>query len=135
MDRLAPRLRTFQDERGKELVDIPNGPRPDPDTLAEPRFLPGFDNALLSHADRTRIVSDDHRKRLLEGNQVGLGTVLVDGFVRATWRIVRAGDAATLLFRPLDPLNGSARNAVSEEGRRLLAFAAADVSAHDVQFR
>lgn len=134
MERLRPRLRTFRDERGRELFDVPDAPLPDPHTPAAPRFLPDYDNALLSHADRSRIIADEHRRRLLTTSGVGPGTVLIDGFVAGTWKITRARSAATLLIEPLDRLPKQDRAAVAEEGARLLAFAAADAAARDIQF-
>jgi winged helix DNA-binding protein len=134
IERLRPRVRTFRDEHGKELFDVPNAPRPDPDVPAPPRFLPEFDNVLLAHADRTRIVADEYRKRLLAANEIGLGTVLVDGFVAATWRITRTDDTATLLIRPLVKLRKADRTALAQEGVGLLTFAAPDDRAHDIAF-
>jgi hypothetical protein len=110
-------LRTFTDERGRTLYDVPDGPLPDPDTPAPARFLPEFDNLLLGHDDRTRVISDeDYRRGIVVG---GKPTLLVDGFVHGTWKI--AGDGLDVeLFRPLT----SAQKAdVSSEGARLLAFA------------
>ena len=82
LERLRPRLRTFRDERGRELFDLPDAPRPDPATPAPPRFLPEYDNALLSHADRSRVVPDEARARLSAAGGVGFGSVLVDGLLR-----------------------------------------------------
>src|SRR5438067_1737679 len=90
-ERLRPQLRTFRDELGNELLDLPDAPRPDPDTPAPPRFLPEYDNVLLSHADRTCIIADDHRRRVFTK-----GAVLVDGFARGTWTITRQRGTATL---------------------------------------
>lgn len=134
VERLRPRLRTFRDERGRELFDVPEGLLPDPETPAPPRFLPEYDNALLSHADRTRIGSDEHGKLLMSGAGIGPNTFLLDGFVRGTWRIVQGGSTATLLLGPLEPLSGQERTALEEEGRRMLAFAATDAATHDVRF-
>jgi hypothetical protein len=119
VERLRPVLRSFRDEHGAELFDLPAAPRPDPDTPAPPRFLPEFDNVLLSHADRTRIVADEHRKLIFAGNGIG-AAFLVDGFVRGTWKLDR--DTATVAVEPFEPLSKADRVAVSDEGERLAAF-------------
>lgn len=127
-ERLRPRLRTFADEHGRELLDLPGAPVPDPATPAPPRFLPDFDNALLAHAERSRILADD-RKAV-----IGMPTVLVDGFVEATWRIERAGRSATLVVETFERLRAGDRDSVAAEGERLLAFAAADADARGIRF-
>ncbi len=129
VERLRPRLRLFRDERGRELLDLPVGPLPGPETPAPPRFLPEYDNALLSHADRTRIVSDEHRVRVFTK-----GALLVDGFARGAWKIVRTRGAATLEIEGFAPLAGQDRREVDEEGGRLLAFAAGDAGTREVRF-
>jgi Winged helix DNA-binding domain len=120
LERLRPRLRGF---------------RPDADSPAPPRFLPEFDNALLSHADRTRIVSDDDRRRFISRSGAGLGSILVEGFVRGTWKIARVRGGAALLVHPFRPLSNADRTAVAEEGARLLAFAATGAGAHEMRFK
>ena len=127
-ERLRLQLRTFRDEHGNELLDLPDAPRPDPDTPVPPRFLPEYDNVLLSHADRTRIIADDHRRRVFTK-----GAVLVDGFARGAWTITRQRDTATLTIESFEPLSKQDRTALVEEGARLLTFAASDSRAHDVQ--
>ena len=132
-ERLRPRLRTFRDERGRELFDVPDGPLPDPETPAPPRFLPVYDNIVLSHDDRARIV-----RRPVAPNRVGymegasFGSVLIDGFVGATWTLKRGPKTATLRIALLDRLAKRERVAVVDEGARLLAFIAADATDRDV---
>jgi hypothetical protein len=128
-ERLRPQLRTFRDEHGNELLDLPEAPRPDPDTPAPPRFLPEYDNALLSHADRTRIIADERRERVFTK-----GAFLVDGFVHGTWKITRNRDIATLRIEPFSPLPMQDRTALAGEGTRLLTFAAGAAGTHEVQF-
>ncbi len=128
-ERLRPRLRTFRDENGRELFDVPDGALPDPDTPAPPRFLPQYDNVFLAHEDRSRIVRDDFKRSpWIEGN---FGTVLVDGFIGALWKIVRKGGVATLQIEPVVALGRRDMDAVAMEGERLLAFTDPDAS-HEV---
>ena len=134
--RLRPQLAVFQDERGVELFDAPDAPRPDPDTSAPPRFLPEWDNLLFSHADRTRVISDAHRQRLSATDDGRLpSAVLLDGFMAGVWKIVRAKGAATLRIQPYRPFTADEREALADEGARLLAFAAADAPSHSSSLR
>lgn len=132
VDRLRPRLSTFRGEDDAELLDLPDAPRPDPDTPAPPRFLPEYENLLLSHADRSRFLPGGERVPLPPGLGARSGTLLVDGIVRATWSIRRRGTAAILQIEPFGRLTN--RAAIRKEGVRLLGFAAADAAEHDVGF-
>ncbi|MGZ8474634.1 MAG: winged helix DNA-binding domain-containing protein [Candidatus Limnocylindria bacterium] len=119
LERLRPRLRTFRDEAGRELFDVPDGPLPDSDTPAPVRFLPEFDNLVLSHGDRTRVI--DQRYDL---DQWLRGSILVDGFVRGTWRLDVQGGAAVMRVRLANAIAASDRLAVEAEGHRLMEFLA-----------
>ena len=131
VERLRGELRSFRDEAGRELLDLSDAPLVAPDVPAPVRFLPEFDNLLLGHADRTRVLSDEHRGLVVGG----LAAVLVDGFARAVWSVARDRDTATLVVEALgDPLPAADQAAVAEEGARLLAFVAADATGHDVRF-
>jgi hypothetical protein len=135
LERLRPRLLTFRDEHGKELLDVPDGPRPDPDIPAPVRFLGEYDNVLLGHADRRRIIPEDFpwRAMLAEGRFVS--NVLVDGSLRATWRIERDGNRrATLTIRPLLKLSRRERDDVAAEAQPMIDFAARDAEVRDVRF-
>jgi hypothetical protein len=134
VERLRPELRTFRDERGRELFDLPDAPRPDPDTPAPPRFLPEYDNLLLSHDDRSRFVSGDDRARLSAVAGPVHGSVLHDGFLCGTWRLDRdsEGGRTTLVVYHVARLTRRAANAVAAEGRRFLRFVAADAEAQEI---
>jgi hypothetical protein len=128
VDRLRPRLRSFRDEQGRELLDVPDGPLPDPATPAPPRFLPDFDNAVIAHADRTRIVADTDRRRVAMPK-----TFLVDGFVSGTWRVIRGRRIHALEISPWAPIARHDRIALAEEGIRLLTFIAAGAEDDDMR--
>lgn len=128
---LRAELRPFRGEDGAELFDLPDAPRPGPDTRLPPRFLPEYDNLLLSHADRTRFITGGERVPLQPGMGARYGTLLVEGVFRATWRITFDRDTAILDVDPFAPLGE--RDAIFEEGERLLTFAGAGAARHDIR--
>lgn len=135
-ERLRPRLRTFRDENGVELFDLPDAPRPDPDTPAPPRFLPEYDNLLLSHADRTRVVPADYKGRTWKGN-VSYCVFLLDGFLAGVWRLaedVKSG-AAVLTIEPFGRRPGRAqREELVREAEWMLTRVAETSSSYDIRF-
>ncbi|CAM5659901.1 hypothetical protein GCM10010329_24650 [Streptomyces spiroverticillatus] len=133
-ERLRPDLLTFRDENGVELFDLPDAPRPDADTPAPPRFLPEYDNLLLSHADRTRVGPAEYRTRTWYGN-VSYCTLHVDGLIAGIWRLEESkrDDSATLLVEPFAPLSHRQRAEVEEEGARTLAILSG-AAKQDVRF-
>jgi hypothetical protein len=134
VEELRPGLRVFRDEQGAELFDLPGAPRPDPDTPAPVRLVAEFDNLILSHADRARVLSEGRRKQLFaRPNGVFPGSVLIDGFVTGSWKLTRSRPAAVLAVELYEPVPAGTRDAVTEEGERLLDFAAPGV-AHDIRF-
>jgi hypothetical protein len=124
---VRPRLRTFRDERGAELFDVPDAPVAEGDEPAPVRFLPDYDNVLLGHADRRRILRVDLRDGL-----VGTPTVLVDGFVGATWKVDRAKGSATIVVTPFAKVPKADRASLVAEGRRTLRLTDPDAE-HDVR--
>ena len=129
--------------RGRVLLDLPDAPRPDPEVPAPVRLLPDFDNALLSHADRTRVVSEEHRRRMVTPNGAGPGTLLADGEVAGVWRLRRdragggtpAGhrELATLTVEPFRTLTATEDREVRDEAEQLVRFVADDAHDHRVE--
>jgi hypothetical protein len=127
LERLRPQLRVFADEHGRELFDVPGAPLPPADTAAPVRLLAPYDNALLAHADRARVVPEEYRARLLSKNGIVPGTVLVDGFVQGTWDVSRPGRGqARLTVRPFRPLTAQQAGQLSDEAASAAEFAARD---------
>ena len=132
---LRKRLRTFRSEWGAELFDLPDAPRPPEDVTAPVRLLGEFDNVLLSYADRSRIVDDDHRRRIGTLNGMVPGTILVDGRVAGIWKIERTDrSTATLRIYPFKPLPPGARRDATAEGEALLRFMCEGVERRAVRF-
>ena len=133
-ERLRPRLRTFRDQDGTELFDPPDAPRMTPDVPAPVRFVAAFDNLILSHADRSRVIAAEHRKAIASKNGMVPATFLVDGFVHGTWKAVRDRGEVTLWIEPFEHLPRRYRDALAEEGERLLRFVTDSAGTFGVRF-
>jgi hypothetical protein len=126
--RLGSQLRVYADENGRELFDVPDAALPSADVPAPVRFLPEYDNVLLSHADRARVIPDKRPVPLLAGEGARAGTVLVDGDFRATWKLSVKGSAASVTVTATPKLTRHEQDDVRAEGLRLLSFLAPDAS-------
>jgi hypothetical protein len=137
LEQLRPAVVTFRDEQGAELFDLPTAPRPGEDAPAPPRLVAEFDNLILSHAERSRVIGPGATKKIYTVNGVIPGTVLIDGFVAGMWRLDRRRDAAAvtieLFGREGPPGSGAERDALAAEAGRMLAFGAPG-AAHHVRF-
>jgi hypothetical protein len=133
-DALRPELATYRDEQGVELFDLPDATLVEADAPAPERFLPEYDNILLSHSNRTRVVADQHRSRVfLPGLRVA-ATFLVDGFVAGVWRVEKTKGVATLTIEPFEALSESSRRALAEDAEGLVRFVEEDAKAYEVRF-
>ncbi len=126
-------LARFRNEDGKELLDLPDSPRPGGDVPAPVRFLPEYDNVTLAYKDRTRMTPSGKPGETVRSS-IGYAAFTVNGFIAGFWTIERNGDAAELLIEPLVSISKADRAALAEEGERLLAFAAAEASSRRVRF-
>jgi hypothetical protein len=123
-------LRRLSDERGRELLDVDDAPLPDAETPARPRYLPMWDNLLLGHADRTRVISDAHRAQVIRQNGDTLPSFLVDGHVAGLWWALPDGETdggarlPRIVREPFEPLPRAVERELDREGERLARFVA-----------
>lgn len=133
LERLRPRLLSLRDERGRELLDLPDAPRPDPETPAPVRFLPEYDNLTLAYADRARFVDEAHRAALITRNLMIPGTVLVDGRVAGTWSVAVVRGTARLTLSLFGRPARTDLRTIREEGERLARFVEPEAKRHEVE--
>ncbi len=132
-DMLKPQFVIYMDGK-RELFDLPDMPIPPADTSVPERFLPEFDNILLSHQKRIRILADEYRKQVyLPGLRVA-ATILVDGFVRGAWKTETKKGVTTMTITPFAPLTKQNVAALTEEGEKLVRFMEPDAKTYSVQF-
>jgi hypothetical protein len=132
--RLRPELITMRDQNDRELFDLPDAPRPDGDVPAPARFLPEFDNLVLSHADRTRVIADEHRGHVVTKNLRVRASVLHDGFACGIWDLERKKTSVTLRVTPFRRLPAAAVRELTEEATALLEFLEPDAVSTGVRF-
>jgi hypothetical protein len=133
-EKLRPELQIYRGEGRTELFDLPGLQLPAEDVPAPVRFLPEYDNLLLSHSNRSRVIADEYRSKVyLPGLRVA-ATILVDGFVRGAWKIEKAKTAATLVIEPFDKLTKKDRAALTEDGERLVRFVEPKAKSFEARF-
>jgi hypothetical protein len=133
--RLEGELASFEDDGGRTLYDLPDAPRPDPDTPAPPRLLAPFDSILLAYASmhRARILPDAHRDVVYERRNLRIKpSYTVNGFVAGVWEIEVTRGEAVLTLRPLEKLPRAARSELVDEAERLVQAIRPDAKGHRV---
>lgn len=133
-EKLRPELQTYRGEGRSEFFDLPGTQLPAEDVPAPVRFLPEYDNLLLSHSNRTRVVADEYRSKVYLPALRVAATILVDGFVRGAWKIEKTKTAATLVIEPFDKLTKKDCAALTEEGERLVRFVEPAAKSFGVRF-
>ncbi|MGA7704766.1 MAG: winged helix DNA-binding domain-containing protein [Solirubrobacteraceae bacterium] len=135
LEGMGEQLVAFEDETGRTLYDLPQAPRPDPDTPAPPRLLGAFDSSLLAYAvkRRTRIVPESLREVVYDkGNLRIQPTILLNGLVAGTWSVEARRGQATLTLRPAGKLKRADRAALTGEAEGLLEGLYADTKGRRV---
>ena len=129
---MRDRLEVFADERGRELFDLPDAPRPGADAAAPVRFLPEFDNLVLAYDDRSRVIADEHRPLVTTKNLRVKATFLVDGVVAGIWTIAVKRRVATVTLEPFGAVSKRVLQGAEAEGEALARFAEPDAKEHAV---
>ncbi len=133
-EKLRPELITYRDENRRELFDLPDAPLPDESVIAPIRFLPEFDNMLLSHSNRKRIVADEFRAKVYLPALRVAATILVDGFVSAAWKIEKTKTATTLVIDPFTNLAKKDRTVMVAEAEQLIRFIEPNAKKYEIKF-
>ena len=134
IDVLKPELRTYRDEQGRVLFDLPDAPLPRAETPAPVHFLPAYDNLVYGYADRRRVIADEHRSFLSSGN-IAVTIFLVDGFARGMWKVEQQGALTRLVIEPFEPLSLVVQNELRKEGARLIRWILDGTETFEIQFR
>lgn len=132
---LAPALAglmVYRSEGGQDIYDLPEATIAAPDSIAPIRFIPEYDNILIAHRDRSRILPDEHRKKVFLSAGRVIGTVLIDGFAGGTWNVKKDKTALTLFVKLFEAEPKEGLRAIEEEGNRLLRFFDDSASGHAV---
>lgn len=128
-------LETYRDEAKRELLDLPDRPLPEGDTPAPVRFLGELDSLVLAYDKRARVIAEEHKTRIYSANLRGVASVLLDGFVGATWKLEKGKKGAVaLVVEPFGKLTKKERAAIAEEGEALLRFVEGGAKSHEVRF-
>ena len=134
--RLKPQLESLASYRaaeGRLLYDLPELPIIDEDTAAPIRFLPEYDNILIAHKDRGRILPEAHRKKVFVSAGRVLGSVVIAGFVGAIWKVERGKTGPTLRVTLFEEQARAMHDSIEAEGQRLMSFILDDASQHRVE--
>lgn len=131
-----PGLVRYRDEKKRELFDAPDSrPFPDPETESHPRFVAAFDNLILAHADRSRIIADENRPKVVTKNLQVLPTFLVDGFVGGTWQVAVAKKQAVLTATPFAKITKKVQKQLAQQAEELVRFVEPDAAGYGVAIK
>ncbi len=135
--KLAPAVKSlvsYRDESGAQLYDLPDMPILPEETVAPLRFLPEYDNILIAHKSRVRILPEAHRKKVFVSAGRVLGSVLIDGFVGGIWKTGRDKGCAVLSITLFEPTAPAIQDEIAAEGMRLLRFIDEDAADYRLEF-